>query len=177
MCSRSLPDIARILNPLAPKLTTEASIQLQDEVGKLKSGGTSVTEAVKQVAREFLAESGPAPLQLKDQPSQIRRIAGRPARGGAAHGCCRASPLCRSTGDFYLSTAQGIRLAPLQRRSYSSGMQIAIIGTGNVGGALARAWARAGHRIFLGVRNLQDQKVLALTAGERRSPLTRPLKR
>ena len=44
-------------------------------------------------------------------------------------------------------------------------MQIAIIGTGNVGGALARAWARAGHRIFLGVRNLQDQKVLALTAG------------
>jgi hypothetical protein len=44
-------------------------------------------------------------------------------------------------------------------------MQIAIIGTGNVGGALARAWARAGHRIFLGVRNLQDQKVLALTTG------------
>jgi hypothetical protein len=44
-------------------------------------------------------------------------------------------------------------------------MQIAIIGTGNVGGALAKAWARAGHRIFLGVRNLQDQKVLALTAG------------
>jgi hypothetical protein len=45
-------------------------------------------------------------------------------------------------------------------------MQIAIIGTGNVGGALAKAWAGAGHRIFLGVRNLQDQKVLALT-GER----------
>ena len=44
-------------------------------------------------------------------------------------------------------------------------MQIAIIGTGNVGGALARAWSRAGHRIFLGVRNLQDPKVLALTAG------------
>jgi predicted dinucleotide-binding enzyme len=48
-------------------------------------------------------------------------------------------------------------------------MKIAIIGTGNVGGALARAWARAGHRIFLGVRNLQDQKVLALTA---EGPLT-----
>lgn len=44
-------------------------------------------------------------------------------------------------------------------------MQIAIIGTGNVGGALARAWARAGHHISLGVRNPQDQKVLALTAG------------
>jgi hypothetical protein len=44
-------------------------------------------------------------------------------------------------------------------------MQIAIIGTGNVGGALAKAWARAGHRIFLGVRNVQDVKVLALTTG------------
>ena len=43
-------------------------------------------------------------------------------------------------------------------------MQIAIIGTGNVGGVLAKAWAGAGHRIFLGVRNLQDPKVLALTA-------------
>jgi len=44
-------------------------------------------------------------------------------------------------------------------------MRIAIIGTGNVGGALATAWAGAGHRVFLGVRNLQDQKVIALTAG------------
>ena len=60
--------------------------------------------------------------------------------------------------------SRGIRLAPPDQGSYSSDMQIAIIGTGNVGGALARAWARAGHRIFLGVRNLQDQKVLALTA-------------
>ena len=30
---------------------------------------------------------------------------------------------------------------------------------------MAKAWARAGHRIFLGARNLQDPKVLALTAG------------
>lgn len=32
-------------------------------------------------------------------------------------------------------------------------MKIAIIGTGNVGGALARRWAKAGHQIFLGVRD------------------------
>jgi len=44
-------------------------------------------------------------------------------------------------------------------------MQIAIIGSGNVGSALAMAWARVGHRIFLGVRNLESQKVLALVAG------------
>jgi predicted dinucleotide-binding enzyme len=32
-------------------------------------------------------------------------------------------------------------------------MKIAIIGAGNVGGALGRAWARAGHTIIFGVRD------------------------
>ena len=34
-------------------------------------------------------------------------------------------------------------------------MKIAVIGTGNVGGALATQWSKAGHQIFLGVK---DQK-------------------
>jgi len=55
------PDIATILNPLAPKLTTEVSIQLQDQVSQLKSGGMSVTEAVKQVAKQFLQSAGLIP--------------------------------------------------------------------------------------------------------------------
>ena len=71
----------------------------------------------------------------------------------------------KGTAGTSMHRRSGIQLAPLNLGSYSSGMQIAIIGTGNVGGALARAWARAGHRIFLGARNLQDPKVLALTAG------------
>jgi predicted dinucleotide-binding enzyme len=33
-------------------------------------------------------------------------------------------------------------------------MKIAIIGTGNVGGALATQWAKAGHQLFLGTRDL-----------------------
>lgn len=37
-------------------------------------------------------------------------------------------------------------------------MKIAIIGTGNVGGALATKWAKAGHSIFLGVQDLQNFK-------------------
>lgn len=37
-------------------------------------------------------------------------------------------------------------------------MNIAIIGTGNVGGALAKAWAKKGHSIFLGVRDLNQFK-------------------
>lgn len=37
-------------------------------------------------------------------------------------------------------------------------MKIAIIGTGNVGGALAIKWAHAGHEIFLGVRDVSNFK-------------------
>jgi Predicted dinucleotide-binding enzymes len=33
-------------------------------------------------------------------------------------------------------------------------MKISIIGTGNVGGALATRWAKAGHQILLGTRDL-----------------------
>lgn len=35
-------------------------------------------------------------------------------------------------------------------------MQIAVIGTGNVGATLARGWAAAGHEISLGVRDLEQ---------------------
>lgn len=37
-------------------------------------------------------------------------------------------------------------------------MKIAIIGTGNVGGALATKWASKGHTILLGVRNTSEFK-------------------
>lgn len=41
-------------------------------------------------------------------------------------------------------------------------MNIAIIGAGQVGGALGRNWARAGHRIHYGVREPQAEKHRAL---------------
>jgi predicted dinucleotide-binding enzyme len=37
-------------------------------------------------------------------------------------------------------------------------MKIAVIGTGNVGGALATKWAHKGHEIFLGVRDVSNFK-------------------
>jgi 8-hydroxy-5-deazaflavin:NADPH oxidoreductase len=37
-------------------------------------------------------------------------------------------------------------------------MKIAVIGTGNVGGALATKWAHKGHEIFLGVRDVANFK-------------------
>ncbi len=41
-------------------------------------------------------------------------------------------------------------------------MRIAIVGTGNVGGALAAKWAQAGHEILLGVRDTDNFKGAAL---------------
>ena len=41
-------------------------------------------------------------------------------------------------------------------------MNIGIIGSGNVGGTLGKAWAGAGHKIKFGVRNPSDEKVNAL---------------
>ena len=41
-------------------------------------------------------------------------------------------------------------------------MKIAIIGTGNVGGALATQWSKRGHEIYLGVRDLGQFKGQAL---------------
>lgn len=41
-------------------------------------------------------------------------------------------------------------------------MDIAIIGAGNVGAALARGWAKKGHKIHVGVRNPNDAKYQAL---------------
>ncbi len=41
-------------------------------------------------------------------------------------------------------------------------MKIAIIGAGNVGGTLGRAWATKGHDIFFGVRHPQDDKTRRL---------------
>ncbi len=52
-------------------------------------------------------------------------------------------------------------------------MTIAIIGTGNVGSALARGWSRAGHHVVLGARDLSAPKVTTL-ARETRADLKRP---
>lgn len=43
-------------------------------------------------------------------------------------------------------------------------MNIAIIGTGNIGGRLAKTWANKGHRIFLGTRFPQEDKIKSIVA-------------
>lgn len=41
-------------------------------------------------------------------------------------------------------------------------MKIAIIGSGNIGGGLARAWRRTGHDVTFGARNTSDAELTAL---------------
>ena len=43
-------------------------------------------------------------------------------------------------------------------------MNIAVIGTGNIGGRLARVWAGKGHRVFLGTRDPGSEKIRSLAA-------------
>ena len=55
---QSDPGIANALNPLAPFLTTDVSIALQQQVKTKKASGTSGSEAVKEVATSFLQSKG-----------------------------------------------------------------------------------------------------------------------
>lgn len=48
-------------------------------------------------------------------------------------------------------------------------MKIAIIGTGNVGGALATKWSKAGHEIFLGVQDINNFKGKSLLQNQNTS--------
>ncbi len=52
------PDIATALNPLAPDLTTDISIQLQGQVSTLKTSGMPVSQAITKVATDFLKSKG-----------------------------------------------------------------------------------------------------------------------
>lgn len=44
-------------------------------------------------------------------------------------------------------------------------MKIAIIGAGNIGGTLAKRFAKVGHTIYLGVRDMNNPKVKELLSG------------
>ena len=49
----------------------------------------------------------------------------------------------------------------------SEPLRIGIIGTGNIGGALARHWVNAGHEVFISSRNPQELQPLADELGPR----------
>jgi predicted dinucleotide-binding enzyme len=69
-------------------------------------------------------------------------------------------------GAVAASLAAGI--VPVGVRAASPGSQktkIGIIGSGNVGSALGRVWAKKGHEVMFSSRNLDDDKALAAKVG------------
>jgi NADPH-dependent F420 reductase len=58
------------------------------------------------------------------------------------------------------------------RKFKGEAMKIAVIGAGNVGGALGTGWAKAGHTIVFGVRNVNkaDLKALCTRIGATAAP-------
>jgi len=60
------------------------------------------------------------------------------------------------------------------RRRSEDGMRIAIMGAGNVGGALGTAFAAAGHDVVFGVRDAASQKTRAAVAAAPGSTATDP---
>ncbi|MDH3419813.1 MAG: NADPH-dependent F420 reductase [Gammaproteobacteria bacterium] len=54
-----------------------------------------------------------------------------------------------------------------QAHAQAESLRIGIIGTGNIGGALARHWVNAGHEVFMSSRNPQELQALADELGPR----------
>ncbi|HVY80944.1 MAG TPA: NADPH-dependent F420 reductase [Steroidobacteraceae bacterium] len=63
-----------------------------------------------------------------------------------------------------LKVAAALALAP---RAYAAGKEkIGMIGSGNVGSALGRTWASAGHEVMFSSRNLDSDRKLAADIGK-----------
>ncbi|MGH8196412.1 MAG: NAD(P)-binding domain-containing protein [Woeseiaceae bacterium] len=67
---------------------------------------------------------------------------------------------------FAVLLMSGIEMAAAQ----SEPLKIGIIGTGRIGGALARHWVRAGHEVFMSSRHPEEFEGLAEELGPGRTP-------
>jgi predicted dinucleotide-binding enzyme len=67
-----------------------------------------------------------------------------------------------------VAAAVGLGILPLAERAAAANtpkMKIGMIGSGNVGSALGRVWANAGHEVMFSSRNLDNDKELAAAIG------------
>lgn len=79
----------------------------------------------------------------------------------------RGAPVLRRR-DLLKAAAVALGALPLAARvaaADSRKMKIGMIGSGNVGSALGRVWARAGHEVMFSSRNLDNDKKLAAAVG------------
>lgn len=72
-----------------------------------------------------------------------------------------------ATASIAFAAASGTMLPALTAQAQSEPLRIGIIGTGRIGGALARHWVNAGHEVFMSSRNPEELAGLAAELGPR----------
>lgn len=77
-------------------------------------------------------------------------------------GCTRRTIVAAGVA---LAIAAGV--APYRARAQAAPLKIGIIGTGRIGGALARHWVGAGHEVFMSSRHPEELQGLAAELGPR----------
>lgn len=75
------------------------------------------------------------------------------------------SAMLRMLTTALAAVAIAVLVLPVPVQSQSDTLRIGIIGTGNIGGALARHWAAAGHELVISSRNPDELEPLAEELG------------
>jgi predicted dinucleotide-binding enzyme len=76
--------------------------------------------------------------------------------------------MCKALQMLVLALAVAVGAgSPAQSATPDSSVKIGIIGTGRIGGALARAWVKAGHEVFVSSRHPEELEGLVAELGPR----------
>lgn len=94
---------------------------------------------------------------LSDRQQRLSTANAMPKASIDNHGSKRSPGLLCALLVGILAAACGFTTAQAQ----SDPLRIGIIGTGNIGGALARHWARAGHELVISSRHPEELEALA----------------
>ncbi|HEY8519564.1 MAG TPA: NAD(P)-binding domain-containing protein [Gammaproteobacteria bacterium] len=76
-------------------------------------------------------------------------------------------PRLLALGAWALATALGTAASAPEAKAQDQPLKIGIIGTGRIGGALARHWVRAGHEVLMSSRHPEELEPLARELGSR----------
>ncbi|HEX6998863.1 MAG TPA: NAD(P)-binding domain-containing protein [Gammaproteobacteria bacterium] len=79
----------------------------------------------------------------------------------------RLVPRLLALGTWALAVALGTAASAPEAQAQDEPLKIGIIGTGRIGGALARHWVRAGHEVLMSSRHPEDLEPLARELGSR----------
>src|SRR5262245_19829422 len=125
----------------------------------VRSAGTTRVFEGCAIAAVFSSSAARRPASTTLYPSEASaRLTARPIPLPA--------PVTSATRSFAISMTVTLRNASgggwYLGSSEGGSMKIGVLGAGNVGGALGKRWAKAGHEVHFGVRNPAAEDVTAL---------------